>query len=133
MRISAGQMEIETLSNEKINLTQRLVELITRTRARLEADLTRVRILQGESASDIRSLSVHNPTPHSSTSPYSTRRMDNNPILQLEQSLRSAIAVGSPTAEPGFLALTPPSSGTYNKSALYFPSSCAGNGRWAIS
>jgi len=115
MRISAGQLEIETLSNEKINLTQRLVELLTRTRARLDADLARVRILQGESPNDIRASSFHNPTPHSSTSPYSTRRMDSNPILQLEQNLRSAIAIGSPTAEPGILALTPPSSGTYNK------------------
>lgn len=121
-RILAGQTEIETLSNEKINLAQRLAELLTRTRARLDADLIRVRILQGESPSDIRaSSSLHTPTQsHSSISPYSTRRMDSNPILQLEQSLRSAIVAGSPAADSGILALTPPSSTTYNKSESFF-------------
>ncbi|KAJ7785891.1 hypothetical protein B0H16DRAFT_1488382 [Mycena metata] len=47
-KISAAYAEINELSAEKIALAQRIIDLISRTRARLDVDLTKVRVLQGE-------------------------------------------------------------------------------------
>ncbi|KAF5381051.1 hypothetical protein D9615_004035 [Tricholomella constricta] len=47
-KIEAAYAEINQLSAEKIILAQTLIDLITRTRARLDSDLAKVRILQGE-------------------------------------------------------------------------------------
>ncbi|KAJ7042650.1 hypothetical protein C8F04DRAFT_1252067 [Mycena alexandri] len=47
-KISAAYTEINELSVEKIALAQRIIDLISRTRARLDVDLAKVRVLQGE-------------------------------------------------------------------------------------
>ncbi len=47
-KIDAAYVELNTLSDEKIALAGRLVELFMRTRARLDIDLSKVRVLQGE-------------------------------------------------------------------------------------
>ncbi|KIL66978.1 hypothetical protein M378DRAFT_9674 [Amanita muscaria Koide BX008] len=47
-KIAASYAEIQQLCDEKCALAQRLIELINRTRARLEHDLAKVRVLQGE-------------------------------------------------------------------------------------
>ncbi|KAF7306572.1 Chromatin modification-related protein [Mycena indigotica] len=47
-KIAKAYEEIHALSAEKVALAQRIIDLVTRTRARLDAELTKVRILQGE-------------------------------------------------------------------------------------
>lgn len=47
-KIDAAYVELNNLSDEKIALARRLVELFMRTRARLDIDLSKVRVLQGE-------------------------------------------------------------------------------------
>ncbi|KAK7043185.1 hypothetical protein VNI00_008539 [Paramarasmius palmivorus] len=47
-RIKQNYAEIEQLSNEKIAISQRIIELISRTSARLDVDLNKVRQLQGD-------------------------------------------------------------------------------------
>ncbi|KAF9001762.1 hypothetical protein BDQ17DRAFT_1426419 [Cyathus striatus] len=47
-KIAAAYAEIHTLSNEKCALAQRIVDLVQRTQARLDTDLVKIRVLQGE-------------------------------------------------------------------------------------
>ncbi|KAG5647249.1 hypothetical protein DXG03_000784 [Asterophora parasitica] len=82
-KIEAAYAEINQLSTEKVILSQTLIDLITRTRARLDSDLAKVRILQGETvdyasalerrlaASSIK-LNASTPTKHRSASPTTT-------------------------------------------------------------
>lgn len=80
-KISASYAEISQLSSEKILLSQRIVDLITRTRARLDADLAKVRILSGE-------VIEH----HAAASPGDGYVMTGrNPALQISESLRNAL------------------------------------------
>ncbi|KAL0946387.1 hypothetical protein HGRIS_012617 [Hohenbuehelia grisea] len=47
-KITTAYAEMNRLADEKCELAKRLIELFTRTRSRLDVDLTKVRILQGE-------------------------------------------------------------------------------------
>ena len=47
-KIAAGHAELEKLANERVALAMRIVSLVKRTRTRLEGDLVRIAILQGE-------------------------------------------------------------------------------------
>lgn len=47
-KISACYTEIHELAAEKVLLAEKLIDLITRTRAELDVDISRVRLLQGE-------------------------------------------------------------------------------------
>jgi chromatin modification-related protein YNG2 len=47
-KISASYTEIQELAAEKVALAEKLIELITRTRAKLDVDISKVRLLQGE-------------------------------------------------------------------------------------
>ena len=47
-RIAAGHAELERLASERVVLAKRVVALVTRTRTRLEGDLVRIGVLQGE-------------------------------------------------------------------------------------
>lgn len=47
-KIQTSYTEIHELSNEKCILAQRLIDLISRTRARLDSDIVKVKYLQGE-------------------------------------------------------------------------------------
>ena len=47
-RIAAGHAELERLASERVALAKRVVALVTRTRTRLEGDLVRIGVLQGE-------------------------------------------------------------------------------------
>lgn len=92
-RISAAYAEIEALTTEKMSIARQIIELLTRTRARLDGDLCKVRILQGESPEDIRSSVFPNVAPL--LSPYGTKRHvggDNSvsPIIQIGENLRTA-------------------------------------------
>ena len=102
-RIAASYAEIDSLTNEKVVLAQRIIELVTRTRARLDADLTKVRLLQGESPEDTRGAYMNAGTRLRSSSPYTgaTKREGSvagfNPVMQIGESLRSAMAGGVET------------------------------------
>lgn len=78
--------EIDKLSREKEQLAERIVQLIARSRARLDCDLSRVLTLQGEPDHSIPANYY-----------YGASR---NPVTQLNESLRSAIAVVETPSTP---------------------------------
>jgi len=97
-RIANAYAELETLSNEKTEIAQNILNLLTRTRSRLDSDLARVRTLQGEPAEDARNLYIPNiPSVAQlrSASPYGLKRGESllsgtNPVIQIGESLRNA-------------------------------------------
>ncbi|KAF9559677.1 hypothetical protein CPC08DRAFT_690862 [Agrocybe pediades] len=97
-RISNAYAELEALSNEKTEIAQRILNLLTRTRSRLDSDLTRVRTLQGEPTEDVRNPYIPNiPSVAQlrSASPYGLKRAESglsgtNAVIQLGESLRNA-------------------------------------------
>jgi len=117
-RISVAYAEIEALTAEKISIARQIIELLSRTRARLDEDRSKVRILQGEAPDDIRP-SVSPNVAHQLTlsSPYGTRRyvgsdaavIGVSPIIQIGESLRTATGMGKsdtthsmPASVPGY-------------------------------
>ena len=124
-RIDVAYAEIEALSTEKISIAHQIFELLSRTRARLDGDLSKVRILQGESPDDILSSVTPN-VAHQLTlsSPYGTKRFVGSdsavigvsPIIQIGESMRTAAGVGKSDTTHSM-----PSSGPgYNKSKSHF-------------
>jgi chromatin modification-related protein YNG2 len=124
-KISAYYAEIHILTAEKCVLAQTLVDLVTRTRARLDSDLVKVRILQGEASDYPGTLS-------SAASGVATPAdahvvTGRNPALQVGESLRTALAAGPILAEVRqtsgvSAAATPPSTasaGPVTKSAFF--------------
>ncbi|KAF8165697.1 hypothetical protein B0H34DRAFT_690096 [Crassisporium funariophilum] len=99
-RIAAAYNEIDSLTDEKIALARRIVDLITRTRARLDADLSRVRVLQGEPPEDSRNMAINLAQPLPLTSPYGIKRFDGltagTPVVQIGESLRNATGGNQP-------------------------------------
>ncbi|KAJ6626837.1 hypothetical protein B0H10DRAFT_1996778 [Mycena sp. CBHHK59/15] len=93
-KISAAYAEINELSTDKCLLAQRIIELVARTRARLDADLTKVRVLQGEipdqsiSARVSRAPSIAN-SPMLEADAYLTGTR--NAASQISESLRTAL------------------------------------------
>ncbi|KAJ7770867.1 hypothetical protein DFH07DRAFT_735248 [Mycena maculata] len=93
-KISAAYAEINEISAEKINLAQRIIDLVSRTRARLESDLNKVRVLQGEIPDQ--SIMSRTRTPSVSDSPLVNVEVysgaSRNPASQISESLRTALA-----------------------------------------
>ncbi|KAJ7456590.1 hypothetical protein FB451DRAFT_1276513 [Mycena latifolia] len=92
-KIASAYAEINELSAEKCVLAQRMIDLISRTRARLDADLTKVRVLQGEIPDQSISARVAR-TPTLASIPvleevYSGS--SRNPASQISESLRTAL------------------------------------------
>ncbi|KAG6814498.1 hypothetical protein H0H92_000023 [Tricholoma furcatifolium] len=106
-KIEAAYAEIDQLSTEKIVIAQSLIDLITRTRARLDSDLTKVRILQGETVDYASALG-------SSLQGLALPGLsDKNAAAQVSDSLRNAL-----TSNPTLPDLRQPSlSGSSNLSA----------------
>jgi chromatin modification-related protein YNG2 len=135
-RISVAYAEIEALTNEKISIARQIVELLTRTRARLDGDLSKVRILQGESPEDIRP-SVSPNVAHQLTlsSPYGTKRFVGSdtavigsgvsPVIQIGESLRTAAGVGKSDTTHSMST----SGSGYNKSKSHFSPLLQGVGK----
>ncbi|KAF5322003.1 hypothetical protein D9619_000693 [Psilocybe cf. subviscida] len=116
-RISAAYAELDALSNEKIALSQRIIDLLGRTRSRLDADISKVRLLQGESAEEIRaSANVYLSTAAQlrAASPYTKREVSViglTPVIQIGDSLRNAV-----TSSPADNSLSISAAGPgYNK------------------
>ncbi|KAF7367255.1 Chromatin modification-related protein [Mycena sanguinolenta] len=80
-KISAAYAEINTLSAEKCALAQRIIDLVSRTRARLDADLTKVRVLQGETLE---------PAFSGAATPITSTRLARTPSA-ISESLRTAL------------------------------------------
>ncbi|EMD40515.1 hypothetical protein CERSUDRAFT_80181 [Gelatoporia subvermispora B] len=85
--IAASYAEIERLSVEKEQLADRLVAIIQRAKARLEHDLSRVLVLQGDADRSIEG------------GYYLTPGM-RNPVQQINESLRNAISIPEAPATP---------------------------------
>ncbi|KIK03181.1 hypothetical protein K443DRAFT_677024 [Laccaria amethystina LaAM-08-1] len=105
-RIAASYVEIDALSNEKVTLVQRIIDLITRTRARVDANLAHVQVLQGESVS----------------TPYNARRPEGmsgslNLVVQSGEGVLRALTTRTGSAD-SIVPSTPPatvSGPPYNK------------------
>ncbi|OCH94269.1 hypothetical protein OBBRIDRAFT_817293 [Obba rivulosa] len=85
--IAASYAEIERLGVEKEQLADRLVAIIQRARARLEHDLSRVLVLQGD-------------LDRSAEGGYYTTPSIRNPVQQINESLRNAISIPEAPATP---------------------------------
>jgi hypothetical protein len=87
-KIQTSYAEIDKLAVEKLELAQRIVELITRARARLDYDLSKVLILQGDPP-DVVGLGGSS----SGLSGHGSFTLGGrNPVNQINESLRNAIA-----------------------------------------
>lgn len=88
-KIDAAFADIDKLAAEKCALAQTLIDLITRTRSRLDSDLAKVRFLQGEAVDYISALG----TSYSALGPGmdSYGGIGRNPTLQVSESLRNAL------------------------------------------
>ncbi|KAF8920653.1 hypothetical protein CPB85DRAFT_1272362 [Mucidula mucida] len=89
-RISAAFAEVQRLTHEKMILSSSMISLITRTQARLDGDLAKVRRLQGETP----------PPPiqtRSSPSASTGFTLGSNAATQISENLRSVM---SPVAAP---------------------------------
>lgn len=110
-KISASFNEIHELAAEKVALAEKLIELITRTRAKLDVDIFKVRLLQGESpelvaAQASASLNMKpagllaltgvtsgiNVPSSASASAENFGALGRNPALVISESLRNAMA-----------------------------------------
>ncbi|TFK25299.1 hypothetical protein FA15DRAFT_364806 [Coprinopsis marcescibilis] len=89
-KISAAYLEIHTLATEKQELAEKLIELIERTRTRLDIELNKVRVLQGEPVVESYSTLT---TPIATTPVFSPNSEPfKNPALAVTESLRNALA-----------------------------------------
>ncbi|KAF8166967.1 hypothetical protein BJ912DRAFT_1001801 [Pholiota molesta] len=94
-RIATAYAEIDSLASEKMVLAQRIIDLLSRTRARLDSDLTKVRILQGEPPEEVRASTASYLTAQAhlrSSSPYMKREgsvIGLSPVIQIGESLRN--------------------------------------------
>ena len=97
-RISASYAEMHDLAGEKCILAERLIEVITRTRSKLDIDIVKVRTLQGEPP-EVAGASVARPLASVPTlGVESFGAPGRNPALAISESLRNALAI-TPTAE----------------------------------
>jgi len=105
-KIQASYAEIDKLAAEKLELSQRVVELITRARARLDHDLSKVLILQGETPEIMNGLGN---SPSSLGGHNSFTLGGRNPVNHINESLRNAIAgsTGLSGLGPDVLPLSP--------------------------
>ncbi|KAJ6574690.1 hypothetical protein B0H19DRAFT_1125297 [Mycena capillaripes] len=97
-KISAAYAEINELSAEKCALAQRIIDLVSRTRARLDADLTKVRVLQGEIPDQ--SFTARLPrTPSIASAPLLEAEIysgaSRTPASQINESLRTALGASA--------------------------------------
>lgn len=100
-KLKDAQEKLSALSDEKIALASRIVDLLSRKRARLEYDLGRVLVLQGETDPASVFAGAASSTPvsvsglGSGTAGYVLG--GRNPAAQINESLRNAFAGGTAT------------------------------------
>ena len=105
-RVSASYAEIHDLAGEKCVLAERLIEIISRTRSKLDVDIVKVRTLQGEPP-EVVAASIARPLPSVATlGAEGFGAPGRNPALAISESLRNALA---PAAESRVASVAPPS------------------------
>ncbi|KZT05572.1 uncharacterized protein LAESUDRAFT_726850 [Laetiporus sulphureus 93-53] len=85
--IAAHYAEIDQLAAEKIALSERMVKLVQRARARLDHDLSRVLVLQGDVAPEVQAGYYASLTPKTS-------------VEKINESLKSAITIREASPSP---------------------------------
>jgi len=90
-KIDQNYAEVDQLAQEKLKIAERLGFLIQRARTRLDYDLRRVLILQGDDPGQ---------PAYASTS--------RNPVQEINESLRLAIAEAAPIVPPTPVVLSAP-------------------------
>ncbi|PPQ71563.1 hypothetical protein CVT26_010420 [Gymnopilus dilepis] len=108
-KISASYAEIQELNAEKCALAERLIDIITRTRTRLDYDLTKVRTLQGDSPEAIAASMAAASKPLNVLPTLSVDGFGapgRNPALAISESLRNALSI-PPAAEARPLVAQP--------------------------
>lgn len=88
-KIDQSYAEVDKLAQEKVALAERLGNLIQRARTRLDYDLRRVLILQGDDPGQPAFVST-----------------SRNPVQEINDNLRLAIAEASPIVPPPPVALS---------------------------
>lgn len=102
-KIDAAYVEIDKLAAEKLELAERVVELITRARARLDHDLSKVLVLQGEPPDALSGYAGS-----AGLGGGSFTLGGRNPVGQINESLRNAFAGSVVGLGPGdILPLSP--------------------------
>lgn len=104
-KLKDAQEKLSALSDEKVALASRIVELLSRKRARLEYDLGRVLVLQGETdpAAIFAGAALSTPVSASALGVGTAGYVlgGRNPVAQINESLRNAFAGGSVTPLTG--------------------------------
>ncbi|KAF5323722.1 hypothetical protein D9619_012955 [Psilocybe cf. subviscida] len=91
LKVSALYAEVQQISTEKCSLAERLVEIINRTRAKLDVDIVKVRTLQGESPASIVASMARQSQPVLSISMSS----GTNAAMAISDSLRNGLALAA--------------------------------------
>ena len=105
VKISASYAEIQELASEKCALAQQLIELLSKTRARLDIDIVKVKLLQGESP-DTPSVATRSGARPLAATPTLENygAIGRSPALAIGESLRNAFtltsALDSPSVSP---------------------------------
>ena len=124
VKISASYAEIQELATEKCALAQQLIELLSKTRARLDIDIVKVKMLQGESP-DTPTVASRSGTRPLATTPTieNLGAIGRNPAMAISESLRNAFALTSAVDSPSVTPTAPSGPATKSKSHLkLFPS-----------
>jgi chromatin modification-related protein YNG2 len=104
-KVKDAQEKLTALSDEKVALASRIVELLSRKRARLEYDLGRVLVLQGETdpAAIFAGVAASTPVAVSGLGVGAAGYVlgGRNPAAQINESLRNAFAAGAVTPLAG--------------------------------
>ncbi|KIO12506.1 hypothetical protein M404DRAFT_12729 [Pisolithus tinctorius Marx 270] len=99
-KIKSAQKTLEQLADEKVAIAERIVNMLTRKRSRLDYDLARVLALQGEPDPAAIVAGAAQPILSSGTSISATGSGyilgGRNPAAQINESLRNAFAGGMP-------------------------------------
>ncbi|KAF9006732.1 hypothetical protein BDQ17DRAFT_1389496 [Cyathus striatus] len=96
-RIATAYSELQVLSGQKLVLAQRIVDLLARKRARLDSDLAKVRILQGEPPEEA-IAPVYLKAPSFDTKERLDALGTNIPVAKINDSLHHAI-VNTPSID----------------------------------
>jgi len=102
-KIDQSYAEVDKLAQEKIQLSERLGTLIQRARTRLDYDLRRVLILQGEDPGQPAFVST-----------------SRNPVQEMNESIRLAIAESPPIIPSPPVVLSTTQAPTQNKSTFCY-------------
>jgi hypothetical protein len=120
-KISASYAEIQELATEKCALAQQLIELLSKTRSRLDIDIVKVKMLQGESPDTPTVVSRSGARPLAATPTLENSGViSRNPALAISESLRNAFALTSAADSPSVTPPAPSGPATKSTSSLSF-------------